>query len=86
MADRQNGHTIHMVKGAAKTAAPAASSSVQAQRLPQMGTGLNVAGNPVDSIENIQHVRVVLVCVKVVLMLRASPASTRSPECKAWTT
>ena len=25
-------------------------------RLPQMGTGLNVAGNPVDSVENIHHV------------------------------
>jgi len=52
----QNGNTLHMVKGAAKAAAATASSSAQAQRLPQMGTGLNVGGNPVDSIENIQHV------------------------------
>lgn len=48
-----------MVKGQPKAAAGAASSSAtQAPRLPQMGTGLNVAGNPVDNIENIQHVGV----------------------------
>lgn len=45
------GHTIHMVKGAAKAAeAPAAAAP-----LPQMGTGLNVSGNPVDNVENIHH-------------------------------
>jgi ubiquilin len=48
----QTGHTIHMVKGAAKAAeAPAAAAP-----LPQMGTGLNVSGNPVDNVENIHHV------------------------------
>ncbi|WVQ78129.1 hypothetical protein IAT38_000210 [Cryptococcus sp. DSM 104549] len=57
----QNGHTIHMVKGAAKPAAGAAgagasgSSSQQVPRLPQMGTGLNVGGNPIDNVENIHH-------------------------------
>ena len=41
-----------MVKGAAKPAeAPAAAAP-----LPQMGTGLNVSGNPVDNVENIHHV------------------------------
>ena len=41
-----------MVKGAAKAAeAPAAAAP-----LPQMGTGLNVSGNPVDNVENIHHV------------------------------
>ena len=49
-----------MVKGAAKTAAAPAAASGSAgatgQRLPQMGTGLNVAGNPVDNVENIHHV------------------------------
>lgn len=48
----QTGHTIHMVKGAAKTAAAAAPAP---QRLPQMGTGLNT-GNMVDSVENYHHV------------------------------
>jgi hypothetical protein len=44
-----------MVKGAAKAAeAPAAAAP-----LPQMGTGLNVSGNPVDNVENIHHVSVV---------------------------
>ncbi|ORX39716.1 hypothetical protein BD324DRAFT_614704 [Kockovaella imperatae] len=61
----QNGHTLHMVKGANKTqaaaaggvtASPAAGGSTsQSQQLPRMGTGLNVAGNPVDNIENIPH-------------------------------
>jgi ubiquilin len=51
-ADSQNGNTIHMVKGSVKAPeAPAA-----APPLPQMGTGLNVSGNPVDNIENIPHV------------------------------
>ena len=46
-----------MVKGAAKAAAgPSATGVDQAASLPRMGTGLNVAGNPVDSIENVQHV------------------------------
>jgi NADP-dependent 3-hydroxy acid dehydrogenase YdfG len=51
-----------MVKGAAKAAATpsagaaAGSAAATAQRLPQMGTGLNVAGNPVDNVENIHHV------------------------------
>jgi ubiquilin len=41
-----------MVKGSVKAPeAPAA-----APPLPQMGTGLNVSGNPVDNIENIPHV------------------------------
>ncbi|KAK4689944.1 hypothetical protein P7C73_g159, partial [Tremellales sp. Uapishka_1] len=52
----QNGHTIHMVKGAAKPAPGAVPSGSGtpggAPRLPQMGTGLNVAGNLGDSIEN----------------------------------
>lgn len=47
-----------MVKGAAKAAAAPSSftstTGEPAQRLPQMGTGLNV-GNPVDGITNIQH-------------------------------
>ena len=65
-ADRaQNGHTIHMVKGAVKPAAQASStgsSSTGGQpRLPQMGTGLNVAGNPIDSVENVHHVSLELV-------------------------
>ncbi|OCF35281.1 ubiquilin [Kwoniella heveanensis BCC8398] len=59
----QNGHTIHMVKGAPKTAAAAstsgtsagASSASSALRLPQMGTGLNVGSNPIDGVENIHH-------------------------------
>ncbi|GFZ46277.1 Deubiquitination-protection protein dph1 [Saitozyma sp. JCM 24511] len=51
----QNGHTIHMVKGAAKTPAAQPSASTPQPRLPQMGTGLNVAGNPVDSVENVHH-------------------------------
>ena len=51
-ADYKTGHTIHMVKGAAKPAeAPAAAAP-----LPSMGTGLNVSGNPVDNVENIHHV------------------------------
>jgi len=75
-----------MVKGAPKTAAPAASSSAQPQRLPQMGTGLNVAGNPVDSIENIQHVRVELGRMRMTLMRRVSPDSTPLLACRAWTT
>jgi ubiquilin len=52
----QNGHTLHMVKGAAKPAAAAASSSAPMPRLPQMGTGLNVGGDITDSIENHHHV------------------------------
>ncbi|WWD15749.1 hypothetical protein CI109_100171 [Kwoniella shandongensis] len=63
----QNGHTIHMVKGAPKGAAaastssttPAGGSSSSASagipRLPQMGTGLNVGSNPIDNVENIHH-------------------------------
>ncbi|WVQ98510.1 hypothetical protein IAU59_005636 [Kwoniella sp. CBS 9459] len=60
----QNGHTIHMVKGAPKTAAAAAagagtsagaSSAASVPRLPQMGTGLNVGSNPIDNVENIHH-------------------------------
>ncbi|WWC61344.1 uncharacterized protein I303_103925 [Kwoniella dejecticola CBS 10117] len=58
----QNGHTIHMVKGAAKNNNTAASSSAgsgstpaAAPRLPQMGTGLNVGSNPIDNVENIHH-------------------------------
>ncbi|WVW83351.1 hypothetical protein I302_105370 [Kwoniella bestiolae CBS 10118] len=60
----QTGHTIHMVKGAAKsnnpsgsTAAPAGGSSASSAlpRLPQMGTGLNVGSNPIDNVENIHH-------------------------------
>lgn len=47
----QNGHTIHMVKGAAKPAEAAPTP----QRLPQMGTGLS-AGNMADTIENYHHV------------------------------
>jgi hypothetical protein len=45
-----------MVKGAAKTPAAQPSGSTPQPRLPQMGTGLNVAGNPVDSVENVHHV------------------------------
>lgn len=54
----QNGHTIHMVKGAAKpsSSTPAGQAS-QPPRLPQMGTGLNVGSNPIDNVENIHHVR-----------------------------
>ncbi|CAK9782761.1 hypothetical protein CC85DRAFT_285626 [Cutaneotrichosporon oleaginosum] len=49
----QSGHTIHMVKGAAKPAAETAAS--QAARLPtNIGTGL-AAGNIVDGVENYQH-------------------------------
>ncbi|KAL0250217.1 hypothetical protein I308_102390 [Cryptococcus tetragattii IND107] len=52
----QNGHTIHMVKGAAKpsSSTPAGQAS-QPPRLPQMGTGLNVGSNPIDNVENIHH-------------------------------
>ncbi|GMK57916.1 hypothetical protein CspeluHIS016_0407500 [Cutaneotrichosporon spelunceum] len=49
----QSGHTIHMVKGAAKPAGE--SSTAQAPRLPaNMGTGL-AAGNVVDGVENYHH-------------------------------
>ncbi|WWC69650.1 uncharacterized protein I206_103593 [Kwoniella pini CBS 10737] len=58
----QNGHTIHMVKGAAKTNNPTPTSSAGSgsspaavPRLPQMGTGLNVGSNPIDNVENIHH-------------------------------
>ncbi|WWD01625.1 hypothetical protein V866_008570 [Kwoniella sp. B9012] len=59
----QTGHTIHMVKGAAKSNTPATSSSTTGgssssaalPRLPQMGTGLNVGSNPIDNVENIHH-------------------------------
>ncbi|WWC85287.1 uncharacterized protein L201_000149 [Kwoniella dendrophila CBS 6074] len=64
----QNGHTIHMVKGAAKSANPSTSTSTSTRtgsgstsqssalpRLPQMGTGLNVGSNPIDNVENIHH-------------------------------
>ncbi len=44
------------VKSAAQTAATGSSSASGVPRLPQMGTGLNVAGNPVDSVENVHHV------------------------------
>lgn len=42
-----------MVKGAAKAAA--STSAPTPPRLPQMGTGLNVSGNPADNVENIHH-------------------------------
>ncbi|BEJ12891.1 hypothetical protein CspHIS471_0300650 [Cutaneotrichosporon sp. HIS471] len=49
----QSGHTIHMVKGAAKPATE--SSTAQTARLPtNMGTGL-AAGNVVDGVENYHH-------------------------------
>nr|ODN83854.1 ubiquilin [Cryptococcus depauperatus CBS 7841] len=51
----QNGHTIHMVKGAAKNVSNSGAQPNQTQRLPQMGTGLNVSGNPIDNVENIHH-------------------------------
>lgn len=45
----QSGHTIHMVKGAPKTAQ---ATAAQAPRLPQtMGTGL-ASGNVLDTVEN----------------------------------
>lgn len=54
----QNGHTIHMVKGAAKpSSSTSAGQASQPPRLPQMGTGLNVGSNPIDNVENIHHVR-----------------------------
>lgn len=73
----QNGHTIHMVKGAAKPA----EATPTPQRLPQMGTGLS-AGNMADTIENYHHVccrgdR----CGGIADRSRASLASTRS---RAW--
>lgn len=50
----QTGHTIHMVRGAAKPATEAAAQPTQ--RLPtNMGTGL-AAGNVVDGVENYHHV------------------------------
>lgn len=73
----QNGHTIHMVKGAAKQAEPTPTP----QRLPQMGTGLS-AGNMADTIENHHHV-----CYRgwlegmITDRSRDWPASTRS---RAW--
>ncbi|OXG86585.1 ubiquilin [Cryptococcus neoformans var. grubii Br795] len=52
----QNGHTIHMVKGAAKpSSSTSAGQASQPPRLPQMGTGLNVGSNPIDNVENIHH-------------------------------
>jgi hypothetical protein len=71
----QSGHTIHMVKGAAKPAAE--SSAAQAPRLPSnMGTGL-AAGNVVDGVENYHHV-----CARAgTADGRAWRASTRS---RAW--
>ncbi|KAK8869974.1 hypothetical protein IAR55_000544 [Kwoniella newhampshirensis] len=61
----QNGHTIHMVKGASRGAAAASSTATNTggssstsagiPRLPQMGTGLNVGSNPIDNVENIHH-------------------------------
>ena len=80
-----------MVKGAVKSAAPPAPSSstptaTPQQRLPQMGTGLNVAGNPVDNIENIPHVSdpsLALVSFNDGgLMRRVSEASIRLRACR----
>ncbi len=58
-----------MVKGASKSAQePTSTGSTSTgagagmPRLPQMGTGLNVAGNPVDSVENVHHVSEALRC------------------------
>lgn len=71
----QSGHTIHMVKGAAKPAAE--SSTTQSARLPaNMGTGL-AAGNVVDGVENYHHVRARWGAADS----RALRASTRS---RAW--
>jgi hypothetical protein len=92
----QNGHTLHMVKGAAKPAAAAASSSAPMPRLPQMGTGLNVGGDITDSIENHHHVSAA--CLEVLRTAdvehghsgadedRDWGASTRSMGCQGWTT
>lgn len=73
----QTGHTIHMVKGAAKPAAESAAAQ-PTQRLPtNMGTGL-AAGNVVDGVENYHHVSA---RYKSQLTDRDSLASTHS---RAW--